>query len=275
MLDIFTYSNYRSFIKDFYETRKAVNPSFSFRYLSQKAGINSSAFFKFLIEGKRNLTPGTVLKVCAALKLRDREAEYFENLVYLNQAKTIEEKNKFFEKLVQCQTARHVAKIEEERYDYFGEWYHCIIRELVTFVDFKEDYAKLGKMLMPPISAKEAEKSIQLLLKLGFLAKSEGKFVQTDPVLATGPGIRAQRVISFQIKMLQMAIEAFDRCKPEQRLNSSTTLAVSKSGFATAVRIMRECRSQLLELARSEQAPGQAYQLNISLVPMTQPKEEI
>ena len=56
MNQIYEYSDYRQFVKDYYLENKARNHAFSLRYLAQKAGINSSAFFKFLMEGKRNLT---------------------------------------------------------------------------------------------------------------------------------------------------------------------------------------------------------------------------
>ena len=53
----------------------------SYRYLAEKADINSAPFFKFVIEGKRNLTKSTLLEICAALGLEDKEAEYFEHLI--------------------------------------------------------------------------------------------------------------------------------------------------------------------------------------------------
>ena len=49
MNPVYEYSDYRLFIKDYYEGRKAANAAFSYRYLAQKAGINSAPFFKFLI----------------------------------------------------------------------------------------------------------------------------------------------------------------------------------------------------------------------------------
>ena len=69
----------------------ARNAALSYRYLSQKAGINSSAFFPQVIGGARNLAKRSLLKVCKALDLQGPEAEFFENLVFFNQARTVEE----------------------------------------------------------------------------------------------------------------------------------------------------------------------------------------
>jgi uncharacterized protein (TIGR02147 family) len=44
MPDIFTYSNSRLFLKDYYGERKKAHPSFSYRYFANKAGFKSKTF---------------------------------------------------------------------------------------------------------------------------------------------------------------------------------------------------------------------------------------
>lgn len=268
MASIFDYSDYRLFLKDYYESHKAVNPSFSYRYLSQKAGINSAPFYKFIIEGKRNLTKVTVLKTCAALRLKDREAEYFENLVFFNQAKTIVEKNHFFELLVEKQRHRSVAKIQENQYSYFSEWYHCVVRELACMVDFKEDFARLAGSVVPAITPREAEKSVKLLLNLGFLKKDAGRYYQTEPIVSTGYGLASHQILNFQIMMLRKAIESFDRCKQNERLTSATTLAVSRETYVKMVEKLRTVRNEFLELARGDAEADTVYELTVNFFPL-------
>ena len=268
MASVFDYSDYRQFLRDYYEQHKAVHSSFSYRYLSQKSGINSAPFFKFIIEGKRNLTKATILKTCVGLKLSDREAEYFENLVFFNQGKTIAEKNYYFERLIEKQRHRNVANIREDQFEYFSEWYHCVIRELVCMVDFKEDYAMLAKCLQPPVTPKDAAKSVKLLLTLGFLKKVNGRYVQSDPVLSTGYGLVSHQIVNFQIMMLNKAIAAFDRCKKDERLTSATTLAVSRQTYEKMVKKLRSMRTELLELARSDAGADKVYELTINLFPL-------
>ena len=269
MASVFDYSDYRQFLRDYYERHKAVNPSFSYRYLAQKSGINSAPFFKFIIEGKRNLTKATILKTCVGLKLSDREAEYFENLVFFNQGKTIAEKNYYFERLVEKQRHRSVTKIREDQFEYFSEWYHCVIRELVCMIDFKEDYTMLAKCLQPPITSKEAAKSVKLLLGLGFLKKVNGRYSQCDPVVSTGYGLVSHQIVNFQIMMLHKAIEAFDRCKQQERLTSATTLAVSRQMYEKMVNKLRAMRAELLELSRGDVGAEKVYELTINLFPLT------
>ncbi len=274
MIDIFEYADYRKFIKDFQLAKSKLNSAFSYRYFAQKAGINSSSFYTQVVKGNRNLTKQTIYKTCIALNLNDQEAEYFENLVFFNQAKTIKEKNYFFEKLIEKQKLRNVKRIKEEQYEYFSSWYHVIIREAVTFIDFNEDYKKLANFLNPPITEKQAKESVALLLKLGFLEKVDGRYIQTEPLIASDSAteFKIHQVMNYQIQMLKMSIEAFDRWKSGQRLTSATTFSVSEKTYARFVEILRDSRSQMMKLAMADDNPEQVYMLSVNLIPMTNKK---
>ncbi len=276
MIDIFDYSDYRKFLKDFQQSKNALSTSFSFRYFAQKADINSSSFYPQIIKGARNLTKNTILKTCIAFNLSDQEAEYFENLVFFNQAKTIKEKNHFFEKLIEKQRLRNVKKIKEEQYDYFSEWYHCIIREIVPMINFKNNYIKLAKMVHPQITVKQAKNSVALLLDLGFLKKVNDRYVQSEPLLASesNTDFKVHQIMSFQIKMLKLAMESYDRWKSKYRLTSATTFSISEKSFEQFVEILRECRSQLMKLTQADENPERVYMLSMNLFPMTHKKSK-
>lgn len=272
--NLFQYSDYREFLKDCYATNKARNSAFSYRYLSLKAGINSSAFFKYIIEGKRNLSKGTLLKTCQALGLRDKDAEYFENLVFFNQAKTIREKNLYFDHITKLRGSYDVKKVDEAQFAFYGQWYHSAIRELLDFAPHRGDWKLLGQMLTPVITAKQAQDSVELLHKLGLIRKdAQGRWRQVDPVLATGNQIASQVVVNFQLKMLDLAREAFDRFGKEEKLMSSSTFAVSEETFALFKKKIRQLRGELLELARLDEKAARVFQLNLNLFPLSKAKD--
>lgn len=270
MSDVYSYSDYRTFIKEHYDRNKAADPRFSYRVMARKAGINSAPFFKFVIEGKRNVGKKTLQKICAALDLKEREAEYFENLVGFNQAETATEKSLFFDKLIGLQRVRKIPALSKDRMEYFQEWYHCVIRELVTLADFGGDYGKLGRMLNPPIPPAKAEASVDLLLDLGFLEKVDGRFVQAEPTLTSGIGAQEPKVIRHQVKMMQLAIEGFERFRAEERMVSSTTMGISQATFRRVVGKFRDFNSHVMEIVTEDQRPERVYQLTVSLTPLTQ-----
>ncbi len=88
---VYDYLDYRTFLKDWYESAKRLTYGFSLRIFSQHAGFGSSNILKLVMDGDRNLTLKSLRKFIRGLRLEDDEAEYFRHLVFLNQAESPDE----------------------------------------------------------------------------------------------------------------------------------------------------------------------------------------
>lgn len=271
MIKIFEYQDYREYLGAYYTEQKATTKSFSYRSFSKKANINTSSFLYHVIQGKKNLTKNSIVNVSGAMGLNKEESDYFENLVFFNQAKTILEKTHYYSKLIEIKRPVDIASIEKSRYEFYREWYHCVLREAVSFVDFKDDYSVLGKFLIPPISDKEAKSSVQLLEKLDFIRRDEnGIYRQTDELINAKPSpIEALIGQKFQIKMTELAINAYDSTAIHERLGTSTTFSISEKTFNLIKLRTREFRREIMELAKIDNDPEQVYQMNINLFPVS------
>src|SRR4051812_39858352 len=91
-IEIYHYENFRKYLSDFYDSKKAIDKKFSFRYFARSAGLASPSSLKRVIDGERNLTDEAVEKFAIALGLNKEEKEFFEKLVRFNQTKSSEEK---------------------------------------------------------------------------------------------------------------------------------------------------------------------------------------
>ncbi|HUP58704.1 MAG TPA: TIGR02147 family protein, partial [Bdellovibrionota bacterium] len=142
-VNIFEFTDYRTYLKAFYETKKVTNPAYSMSTFTRRAGLghNSRGYLKLIIEGKRNLTPHTVRRFADALGLQPREALYFENLVYFNQAKTPKDKDYYFQR-VSISTAGRESKPFEllrSQYQFYSNWYYVAVWSLAGLPSFNED----------------------------------------------------------------------------------------------------------------------------------------
>jgi uncharacterized protein (TIGR02147 family) len=271
MINIFEYQNFRLYLKEYYNEQKDLKKYFSYRYFSKKAGINASAFLYYVIEGKRNLTKKSIDKISSAIGHSKDENEYFENLVFFNQAKTISDKTMYYSRIVECRTPLDLKTISKERYEFYSKWYYSVIREIVTMFDFYGDYAALGQKLMPPISAKEAQESIELLERLGFIERDDnGLYHQTDTVIGVKPQAQEAFIIEkFQTEMLTMAIKSYDRVPRSKRMSASTTFSISDATFELFKMKTREFRKELLEIARLDNEPQRVVQFTFNLFPVS------
>ncbi|MBN1577481.1 MAG: TIGR02147 family protein [Chitinispirillaceae bacterium] len=270
MVNLFEYQNYRDYLKAYYNEQKASKKSFSYRSFSKKAGIQAPSFLFYVIDGKRNLTKNSLLKISGAIGHTREETDYFENLVFFNQADNIHDKSLYYSRIVEVRKPFDIQIIPLDRYEYYSVWYHSVIREVVTFFDFKENYAALGAVLIPPISPKQARDSIALLEKLGFIERDQqGLFHQTSNVIGVHPVPKETFIIEkFQMEMLQAALQSYERIPIYDRMSSSTTFSISEETFKLFKLKAREFRKELAEIARLDSSQERVYQLTMNLFPV-------
>ncbi len=275
MVNIFEYQNYREFLRDYYNNEKKNKKYFSYRYFSQKAGINASAFLFYVIENKRNLTKKSILKICNAIEFTRNEAEYFENLVFFNQAKTIAEKTLYYSKIVEVRNPIDIHTVGKDRFEYYSKWYHSVIREIITFYDFKNNFKKLGEFLRPKITAKEAKDSLLLLEKLGFIERDEeGLYHQTENLISVKAEAEKAFIIeNLQKEMLNLALGSYTNVVRRERMSASTTFSISRKTFELFILKTREFRKELLEIARLDENPDQVFQFTFNLFPLSDKKD--
>ncbi len=276
MINIFEFQNYRLYLKAYYEFNKSAKKYFSYRYFSKKAGINASAFLYYVIEGKRNLTKSSIDKISAAIGHSEKEISYFENLVFFNQAKTIAEKAIYYSRLLNGRKPLDLKIVNRDQYEFYGTWYHSIIREVACLVDFRNDFAALGSYVIPPISAAQVKESVDLLIRLGLIEHDDdGIYHQTDAVLSTKPqGPDAFVLEKFQSEMLDMAQKSFDRIPRGSRMSASTTFSISEATFELFKIRTREFRKELLEIAKLDTQPERVFQFTFNLFPVSRPTHE-
>jgi uncharacterized protein (TIGR02147 family) len=264
--------NYREFLRDYYSEKKEQHAFYSYRLFSQKAGFKSPNFLKLVIEGERNLSKDSVFKFAKALNLKKKEADYFENLVFFNQSESLEEKNAYLTKLMRHRAKPGAKKMERGEYSYYSEWYHPVIRDLVGAVNFKDNFKMLGQAVAPSISAAEAEKSVKLLLDLGFIrTDGNGTYWKTSASLTTGPVVRSVAIANYHKAMLQLASESIERFPSSQRDVESLTVSVSEETY----RIMMKRASdfllnELLPLAEADKNNERVAQVNLQIFPLSQ-----
>jgi uncharacterized protein (TIGR02147 family) len=276
MPNVFEYQNFRNYLKDYYNEEKAKKKYFSYRYFSEKAGVHTPSFLYYVIENKRNLTKSSIIKISQAIGHSREEADYFENLVFFNQADTINEKTHYYSRLIEVRRPIAAQKIESERFEYYSKWYHSVVREVVTFFNFKDDFTRLGSFLAPAISGKEARDSVALLERLGFIERDEaGMYHQTSNLVIGRPSpVNAFEIERFQLEMLQMAVRAYENIPIKQRMSTSTTFSVSSKTFELFKLRIRELQNDLMEIARVDDTQEQTFQITVNLFPVSRNHNE-
>jgi uncharacterized protein (TIGR02147 family) len=273
MINIYEFTNFREYLKAYFVDAKKEHSYFSHRYLSEQLGLSTPNLVLLIMQGKRNLTRRLCFKLSAVLKHTKREAQYFDNMASFLQSKTHDQKNVYLEAMMDLRRKVKAARIEEWQFKYYDNWYNPVIRELVTFPEFKGDLKKLAKRVSPEITVTQAKRAIKLLLELKLIKKKGSGFVQTDSIISTGPEVNSHGVVSFHRKTSQLAGESFDRHRREERTITSCTLTLNEKQFEDLKEKIADFRKKALASAQKGNALARVYQLNLQLFPMSVPEK--
>nr|AEI30281.1 hypothetical protein LDC_03685 [uncultured microorganism] len=274
MPNLFEYTDYRKYLTDYYNEKKAKNHSFSYNCLSMKAGLKSKGTLHEAIHGKRNLSKQSVIKLSQAIGHNRKECEYFENLVFFNQEKGLKERSYFHERMEeikpQDKATKDVLQLRKDQYEFYSKWYHSAIRSLIDMYPFKDDYAWLAKNVYPSITTKQAKKSIELLDRLGLIEKQKnGSYKLTSQSISSGEDITSLAALNFHKEAAQLAQNALDQLPSGKRNISGLTLGLSEKTYNKICDEIQSFRSKVVKMVEADHEADRTYHLNFHFFPVT------
>lgn len=274
-LNLFNYTDYRAFLRDYYEGKKAGSRSFSYAVFSRLAGINSGSFIRMVLHGKRNLSPASIVKLIKALQLDHKQGAYFEALVLFNQATDDKEKDRYFERLVTLRPIAKIAEITPEIYEYLTHRHYVVIREMVALTDFHEDPHWIAAHLNAALKPDQIKKAIAVLLKLNLLKRNgNGQLMHTRTALTTPADIFSFEIRNYHRSVLNDAKEAILNVPPRLRDLRAATLPVSLEHVPAIKRIIDNCCGEILALiSKGKKNFSDIYQFNMQFYPVTKGDE--
>ncbi len=271
---VYEYTDYRAFLRDHFAASKRAKPFYSHRYFARHAGFASSNFLKLVMDGQRNVGPSALEGLVKALKLSADDASFFRDLVTLDQAETLADRNRAFDRVAANRRFRAARRLEGPLFEYLRHWYYPAVRELAARADFQADPKWIARRILPPIAAREAKAALATLEQLGLLvADGSGRLVRGEPSLTTGHEVRSVVIPAYHRQMIERAGNAVDAVPPEQRDVSALTVCVREGTLPDLKARIRRFREEMLELCDRETDPERVYQLNIQLFPLSQPAE--
>ncbi|MGZ3713691.1 MAG: TIGR02147 family protein, partial [Bdellovibrionota bacterium] len=173
-MEIFQYSDYRTYLADFYRREKERKKGFSYRSFARLAGLSSANYLKLVIDGTRPLTEKNMAAFLRGLKLQGPAAEYFRVLVNLKEGRDEKARGEVLERLLKLRL-KHSGdplQLNKDRWEILRSWHHWAIREMALLSDFKAEPEWIAKRLGRKITPAQAKESLELLLRLEFLKKT-------------------------------------------------------------------------------------------------------
>lgn len=272
---LFEYLDYHLFLREYFDHAKTTQINFSFRKFSKMCGFKSSNFLMLVMNKKSSLSSVSAEKVIHGIGFNKEEAEYFRNLVALNEANTTERKAHFARQLIRSNAFKKYHPLSEAQYRYLGTWYLPVIRSVVGLKNFKSDTQWIADHLLPSIKVEEVEKALEEMISLGLISKSNvGEYNQIGRMVSTPPEISSGFAAQYHRQMLERASESIDRTPREERHLIGTTIALDKNTIVKIKELAEKFRNDVMAIASQCSNADSIYQANLQVFPLFQERRE-
>lgn len=273
MINIFDYLDYREFLRDYYTETKKNKPFFSYRYIGNHVGMDSSYLIKVL-QGSLHISSKKISSFVKLLNLDTHEAEFFETLVHFGRAKNEHETKIYFERLFTLSSVK-AMKLEPFQFEFFQKWYYSAIWAIINCRPFDGNYNVLAETCMPAITVTDAKSAVRLLDKLGLISKmGDGCYHTTGQNVTTGFKWYSKTIENNQHEMIKLADESIDRFNKNLRDISTVTMCINKDALPEIRELITQFRSSLIKTVNGYDGKGRVYQLNVQLFPLSDDLEK-
>ncbi len=268
---VFEFLKPADYLRAVYLYIKKYSSRYSYRKFADELGYGPSNYMHLICTGQRKLTLKAAKDLSSTLQLRGDEKRYFELLVSHECTTSPNKKEELFSELIEMKHKTLPPDLERDMMEYLSEWYYPVVRELANFEEFKADPEWISAKVSPSISIKQASEALELLIRIGFLVRSENsnKITPKDLHITTGSLVRSMSVTRYHQVMIELARTALTTVKSQARDFQAITLPVSE-------KLMHEIKADITVfwqamLEKSEQCSevDRIYQLNIQLFPVS------
>jgi uncharacterized protein (TIGR02147 family) len=179
-LNVFEYSNYRQFIKDWIEEAKTLKTS-NLSRLASVAGVHPT-FLSHVLAGTKELSLEQAALICEHIAFTKLEQDYFFVLIHLDRAGNQNLKNYWKEKKKEIEAQKnklserfdkHRELTNEQRAIFYSSWIYAAIWT-ATAIDNGQTLNQIAERFH--ISRDKAEDVISFLLQTGLCSEKIGIF---------------------------------------------------------------------------------------------------
>jgi len=279
VVSVYEFTDYRAYLKARFTEQKRQQPQFSYQVFSRLAGAKSASFLTLVIDGQRNLAADGIRMIAKGFRLEEAELHHFECLVHFNQAKSHEEKDRWFRALARNQKFLSAKPLSSAHYNLFSHWYYLAILELVRLPanGAPKRAGWLQQRLVPAVSLKEIKQAVVDLKASGLIGDDpESGLFRIDAMLATDDEIRSLAVVNLHAQMSQLAARAVQEISALEREFSSLTILASENGFRRAKEEIQKFRKTLHSILEQDDGGPKAFvgQLNLQLFKLSTSESE-
>jgi uncharacterized protein (TIGR02147 family) len=271
-LKVTEFLSHAEMLASLYAKAKGAIAHYSYLRFAADLGFGETNVMRLVVSGQRVLTVKAGRRIAHALDLHGTDLRYWNTLVAYAATHETQERERLFRLLVSYKSKSSSVELTAVHAEYFSEWYHPIIREMVGLSDFEPNAEWIQQRLAFPLRLEFIRKSLSLLQKLGVLTlNSETQKWERNGNIATAREVDSLSLVSYHQKMIAMGAESMTRIEEQRRDIQAITVSLPASAVTLLKARIEEWTTYLLALEKSNEGASDAeiHQINIQVFPFT------
>ena len=276
---VFSYLDYRSFLRDWFESRKRSDDGYSYARFAEDGDCSKSALANVL-SGARTPRSGTLDAFARAMSLLPSERNYLGLLVELSEAEGLDRRREVMERILASERYQQVRQAErgseDELFRYIEHWWVPAIRELAALPAFRPDPEWIAGTLRPKITVEQARDALDRLFELDLLRYGpDGTVERCEIQFRTETLARQAALLHLYRKAIPELLQRVNHVAESEHHVMAATVILPPD-------LMDEARGRLTATVNQIAALGDAagvdgerriYQLAVQLVAISDPVE--
>jgi uncharacterized protein (TIGR02147 family) len=272
--DVFGFMSVQELLAHIYSERKKETKPYSYRMFSSELGFGESNYMHLICTQRRQLSLRSAHTVASRLGLHGERRTWFLSLVEHTAGRDQAQRSEGIEKAYAARRKTLASELSRDEMEFFGKWYHSVIRELAASEEFSPDPKWICQQLRPRITVEQAKHSLELQLRLGYLQFDENlqRVIIPQSHIRVPEGVTNLAIHKFHQEMLQLSERSLSEIEAYERDLSAVTLHLNGEQINAVKEILREARKKIVALSEGLNCSDGAavFQLNMQLFPVSE-----
>lgn len=265
---LFEYTDYRVFLKDYYNHRKQAHPQWGLGSWATQLKVRSKSTLAMILNGQRHPGPKLVESMVEYFQFSKEQRSYFCDLVNLRKNDGNEAVHFLLkERLAQSRQTKQFESLDLDAFSLISNWFYPAIRELSLLPDFRPDPDWIAHQLYGKVTPREVKFALSVLKRLGLIQRNENS-PPPEHLNIADKDIAHEAVKRFHEHSLRLASEQIRATGPEEREFFSSTFAIRQEDMPEAKRLLRELANKFADVVEN-QSGDRIYQMEIAFFPVT------
>jgi uncharacterized protein (TIGR02147 family) len=252
----------KTFLLEELSKKKRINPRYSQRAFARHLNMSPGELSEVL-NGRRNLSLRSAVRVAEALGLNETETKHLMQLTQIEKASKLGKEKIFTAKKAKGES----AQLTQDMFHVVSDWYCFAILNLADTQDFRWDIPWIAKRL--GITRAEVRTAIERLERIGLVENNEGYRHVTKDFVLSESATPSEAIRNYHRQMLHKSLHSLDFQRVNQRDITGIGFAVDVKNVESLKKDIADFQDQMIS-KYSKGKRNEVYHIEVSLFQVTQ-----